>query len=1319
MSAIFIVKFCLLLTTTLAGSADNFFNEKENLLEPEWSPWSDWGSCSRTCDGGATYQTRHCLDNHKGCTGNSIRYRICNMQPCPYHLNYRLQQCRSYNNIPYQGELHSWEPHDDVDADDCALTCRSMNSSIAVQLSPRVHDGTRCKEGSLDMCIDGVCQSVGCDLQLNSELKIDACGVCGGDGSTCADVVYQWEYGRHLTPCSASCDAGEQEVELICRSLVTGALVREDLCDATTKPTNTFLSCNEDPCPPRWITEPWSPCSMTCGGGIKERRVLCIQGYNDTKVDDVICTTLIGPKPRPEEPCNTHDCPRWFEGNWSECPVTCGEGIQSRPVVCRDALGHVTNACQLDNQPEVSRVCSGSGSAHCPPTTTVPTATAPNRPARQKVTPFSLFDEDEEEQVDDDEEVEQLKTIAASTSTSRIVAVTGTNPKPSALLSERLQVGEINLIPTDPTFIVGDWTPCSATCGGGTRERDVHCKIFLEFSKTIAKLPDKECPGPKPTEIEPCFLRSCSSSTSNKYELWLGQFSDQSNREKMRNKPVEDLQTATKLELTAGGSGSSRMASQPNYQWRPSGFSQCSASCLGGVQESITECVDEASDQVVSPALCPLERRPDSITRTCNDVPCPPRWNISDFSPCSKTCGGGIQSREVHCIHEVARGGSNTLPVAAELCPQPAPRFQQYCNMIDCPIEWKAGEWTKCSATCDGGFKVRKVQCQQQLALTRAVTKASNQCLGAKPAESKACNVKACSESNRPRILSVNQTFVQNSLKRKITLKIGGSATVYKGTRVKIRCPVKHFDKLGIEWHKDHVPLVKSHKYDLNKKGMLRIQDVTYSDSGVYSCIAGRSVANITLMVRPSSIHAAIEPQRKDPLRSDGGHKLDSNQEEANKKDGVWPVLPEAGDDDPDDIIAGNSLDGGSTGRHGKFFDLKQGKSRPLDSWTREESQDVVGNEDDSLFNGPLYSDQEQELSHQAPHYTYVTRARTTRAPLPATLAYPGFDVTPTPTPHPTTPQHVYYDPEYDDDDPAPELINPVPTLWPTSNWWGYIDHMRNAEDAEQEQERDQLRLNHIEPHGKSSSSMPKPSPYFQLLLAGLQLLWPFQNHQHHQSQDEQQQKEEDKAPKKERAQKTQGRSRSRANRRRKVKNSRRTVKTNQNDRAASPFGGPNAGTTAILGKGKAEHLVFEWLVTPWSKCSQTCGGSGFQVRAAQCMVRLNNVTKSVEGGLCEDAGLDVPSAMQKCGLDICPRWEVGAWTPCQQSRCFTWNTAIQRRRLQCLMQNGTALDTVLCSEQTRPAEKRECFNENCRGTWKVSDWSEAESVKMSPITAT
>lgn len=62
------------------------------------------------------------------------------------------------------------------------------------------------------------------------------------------------------------------------------------------------------------------------------------------------------------------------------------------------------------------------------------------------------------------------------------------------------------------SFIAGEWSQCSVSCGDGTREREVHCKIFLEFSKTIATLPDKECPGPKPIETEPCFMRPCSLS---------------------------------------------------------------------------------------------------------------------------------------------------------------------------------------------------------------------------------------------------------------------------------------------------------------------------------------------------------------------------------------------------------------------------------------------------------------------------------------------------------------------------------------------------------------------------------------------------------------------------------------------------------------------------------------------------------------------------------------------------------------------------------------------------------------------------------------
>ena len=54
----------------------------------------------------------------------------------------------------------------------------------------------------------------------------------------------------------------------------------------------------------------------------------------------------------------------------------------------------------------------------------------------------------------------------------------------------------------------------------------------------------------------------------------------------------------------------------------------------------------------------------------------------------------------------------------------------------------------------------------------------------------------------------------------------------------------------------------------------------------------------------------------------------------------------------------------------------------------------------------------------------------------------------------------------------------------------------------------------------------------------------------------------------------------------------------------------------------------------------------------------------------------------------------------------FSKCTALQKRPLDCVMSNGTVLDPMLCNERDKPTQKRECFNENCRGTWKVSEWS-------------
>lgn len=91
---------------------------------------------------------------------------FCLFQPCPESREFREDQCTAYDSIPYDGTLFHWAPHNDDD-DPCALTCRGQPSNferegdtvmVVAKLADKVQDGTRCRLGSLDMCIDGKCQ---------------------------------------------------------------------------------------------------------------------------------------------------------------------------------------------------------------------------------------------------------------------------------------------------------------------------------------------------------------------------------------------------------------------------------------------------------------------------------------------------------------------------------------------------------------------------------------------------------------------------------------------------------------------------------------------------------------------------------------------------------------------------------------------------------------------------------------------------------------------------------------------------------------------------------------------------------------------------------------------------------------------------------------------------------------------------------------------------------------------------------------------------------------------------------------------------------
>uniref|UniRef100_A0A2M4ADI9 Putativedisintegrin and metalloproteinase with thrombospondin motifs 9 n=1 Tax=Anopheles triannulatus TaxID=58253 RepID=A0A2M4ADI9_9DIPT len=173
-------------------------------LQPQnggWSHWSSFGPCSRTCGGGIQNRTRECdsprpRNGGKFCTGVRIDYRACNTQPCPdSRYNFREQQCREHDgqnfDVPNLEQNVRWTSKYGTTAEEqCKLYCRVQDQNLYFLLREKVVDGTPCTfpEDSFDMCINGQCRKAGCDYELDSDAKLDRCGVCNGDNSTCREV---------------------------------------------------------------------------------------------------------------------------------------------------------------------------------------------------------------------------------------------------------------------------------------------------------------------------------------------------------------------------------------------------------------------------------------------------------------------------------------------------------------------------------------------------------------------------------------------------------------------------------------------------------------------------------------------------------------------------------------------------------------------------------------------------------------------------------------------------------------------------------------------------------------------------------------------------------------------------------------------------------------------------------------------------------------------------------------------------------------------------------------------------------------------------
>ncbi|XP_076815327.1 A disintegrin and metalloproteinase with thrombospondin motifs 6-like [Clavelina lepadiformis] len=221
----------------------------------------------------------------------------------------------------------------------------------------------------------------------------------------------------------------------------------------------------------------------------------------------------------------------------------------------------------------------------------------------------------------------------------------------------------------------GDWTPCTASCAGGTQKRPVICR----------RVDDD-------TVVSHSY---CAVETM----------------------PVEQEQSCN--------------AEPCPPTWSTGYWSECSRTCGGGHRTRNVMCmrkISQTEDEVVHRRYC-TDKRP-SASESCNTDVCPPQWDAGQWSSCKPRCGPGHKTRDVTCMSSDRR--INYDDDVCDALQRPSTRMR--CNNGPCPTaRWMVSQWSQCSAQCGRGQKRRRVACMT------SDKRPSNDCVSHKPRSVLAC----------------------------------------------------------------------------------------------------------------------------------------------------------------------------------------------------------------------------------------------------------------------------------------------------------------------------------------------------------------------------------------------------------------------------------------------------------------------------------------------------------------------------------------------------------------------------------------------------
>ncbi|XP_051546241.1 A disintegrin and metalloproteinase with thrombospondin motifs 20-like [Myxocyprinus asiaticus] len=295
-----------------------------------------------------------------------------------------------------------------------------------------------------------------------------------------------WNYGI-WGECTQSCGGGQRTRLVVCQHPNEQSL-NEHSCDMLNKPPD-MEQCNAQPCPgtATWHRHSWKPCSVSCGKGLKERQIMCVD-QNQTQIEEERCAHLN--RPRTHKVCRMGSCPSWRTNRWRACSVTCGTGAQTRETFCRSkGKGRVNDEmCDIRDRPASIQSCFQT---ECQTHSwTTHEWTDCNATCGRGVRTRAVFCVDG-----------GMNTVSDH--------MCDTSNKPTTYES-------CHSTPCQYVWVTTVWSQCSVSCGFGLQHRAVYCSAVPSYSQALPF----ECSEPAPPNTRPCQLTECLLHALWKVSPW-------------------------------------------------------------------------------------------------------------------------------------------------------------------------------------------------------------------------------------------------------------------------------------------------------------------------------------------------------------------------------------------------------------------------------------------------------------------------------------------------------------------------------------------------------------------------------------------------------------------------------------------------------------------------------------------------------------------------------------------------------------------------------------------------------------------------------